>query len=194
MPPSFLFVAIALRLVGETKYFVAVVRGQARPNPVSWFCWSLAPLVAFGAQASDGVQPTEWMTLVLAVGPILVVTAALVRGEHRARVTRFDLVCGGLAITGLGAWHLTNQLALVLVLTILADVVAAVPTMLNAHRRPEDEYGPAYLLSAAAMAVTLLTVDRWDFVDVVLPLYTLAINGVLYGLIKASSTVDLVAA
>jgi hypothetical protein len=194
IPAYFLAVAIALRLVGETKYFVAVVRGQARPNPVSWFCWSVVPLVAFAAQTSNGVRPAAWMTLVLAIGPVGIVTAAMVRGGARSRVTRFDLACGGLALAGLAAWQLTNRPALALVLLIMADLVAAVPTFRNAHRRPRDECSAAYLLSTVAMAVTLLTVDRWAFEDAALPAYTLAVNAALYGVIKIRVVVPLSAA
>ncbi len=163
IPTYFLAVAIVLRLVGEAQYFVAVVRGRARPNPVSWFCWSLVPLVAFAAQTSNGVRPTEWMTLVLAIGPMGIVTAAMIRGGLRSRVTRFDLACGGLALAGLGAWQLTSQPTTVLMFSILADLVAAVPTFRNAYCRPYDECAPPYLLSTAAMAVTLLTVNGWGF-------------------------------
>src|SRR4051812_21241141 len=91
IPPYFLAVAIALRLAGETHYVVAVVRGRARPNPVSWFLWAFVLLVTFAAQASDGLRPTEWMTLVLAVGPVAVLTAGLVKDGVRSRLTRFDL-------------------------------------------------------------------------------------------------------
>ncbi len=187
IPTYFLAVAIALRLAGEAQYFVAVVGGRARPNPVSWFCWSLVPLVAFAAQTSDGVRPTEWMTLVLAIGPIGIVTAAMIRGVE-SRVTRFDLACGGLAFAGLGAWPLTSQPAATLWFSILADLVAAVPTFRNAYCRPYDECAPTYLLSTAAMAVTLLTVNQWEFGHVALPLYIMAVNAVLYGVIKIRAT------
>jgi len=196
IPTYFLAAAMALRLAGEARYLVAVVRGEARPNPVSWFCWGLAPLVAFAAQASHGLRPTEWMTLVLAIGPIAIVIAAIVKGGGRSRVTRFDLACGGSALAGLVAWQLTSRPAVALLFSILADLVAAVPTFRNAHRRPFDECAPTYLMSSLAMAITLLTVNRWGFGQVALPLYILVVNAALYAVIKirmtmpAVSTVD----
>ena len=73
IPVYFLPAAMALRMAGEARYVAAVLRGQARPNPVSWFCWALAPVVAFAAQLSHGLRPTEWMTLVIAIGPVAAV-------------------------------------------------------------------------------------------------------------------------
>jgi hypothetical protein len=180
----FLAAAMALRLAGEGRYFVAVVRGRARPNPVSWFCWGLAPLVAFAAQLSHGLHATQWLTPVIAIGPIAVVAAAVAKGGVRSRVTGFDLACGGSALVGLVAWLVTSRPAAALLFSILADLVATVPTFRNAHRRPSDEYAPTYLMSSVAMAIALLAVDRWVFGQVALPLYILAVNAALYAVIR----------
>ena len=189
LPTYFLAAAMALRLAGEARYFVAVVRGRVHPNPVSWFCWGLAPLVAFAAQMSNGLRPTEWMTLVLALGPIAVVTAAVVKGGIRSRLNRFDLACGASALVGLVAWQVTNRPAVALLFSILADLIAAMPTLRNAYRRPFDEYAPTYLMSSVAMAITLLTVHHWRPGIVALPLYTLAVNAALYAVIKIRTAV-----
>lgn len=188
IPTYFLAAAMVLRLAGEARYFVAVVRGQARPNPVSWFCWGLAPLVAFAAQLSNGLRPTEWMTLVLAIGPVAIVTAAVVKGGVRSRVTRFDLACGASALVGLAAWQVTSRPAVAVLFSILADLVAAVPTFRNAYRRPLDECAPTYLMSSVAMAITLLTVNRWGFGQVALPVYILVVNVALYAVIRIRMT------
>jgi hypothetical protein len=184
IPVYFLLAAMALRLAGEARYVAAVLRGQARPNPVSWFCWALAPLVAFAAQLNHGVRPTEWMTLVIAIGPVAVVVAAAVKGGVRSRLAGPDLACGAVSLAGLVAWLVTSRPAAALLLSIVADLVAAVPTFRNAYRRPMDECAPTYLMSTVAMAITLLTVHRWAFGQVVLPAYILAVNAALYAVIR----------
>jgi hypothetical protein len=110
--------------------------------------------------------------------------AAAVKGGARSRVTRFDLACGASAMVGLVAWLVTERPAIALLFSILADLVAAVPTFRNAYRRPFDECAPTYLLSTVAMAITLLTVHQWRFGLVALPIYILAVNAALYAVIK----------
>jgi hypothetical protein len=180
----FLAAAMALRLAGEGRYVVAVVRGRARPNLVSWSCWALAPLVAFAAQLSHGLRLTEWMTPVLAIGPVAVVAAAMAKGGVRSRVIGFDLACGASALVGLVAWLVTSRPAAALLFCIVADLVATAPTLRNAYRRPFDECAPTYLMSSVAMAITLLTADQWVFGQVALPLYILAVNAALYAVIR----------
>ena len=184
IPVYFLPAAMALRLVGEARYVLAVVRGQARPNPVSWFCWGLAPLVAFAAQLSHGLRPTEWMTLVIAIGPVAVVVAAAVKGGITSRVAAPDLACGAVSLAGLVAWLVTSRPAAALLLSIVADLVAGVPTFRQAYRRPMDECAPTYLISTVAMAITVLTVHRWTIGQIVLPAYILAVNAALYAVIR----------
>ena len=184
IPVYFLPAAMALRMAGEARYVAAVLRGQARPNPVSWFCWALAPVVAFAAQLSHGLRPTEWMTLVIAIGPIAVVVAAAIKGGVRSRVSALDLACGAVSLAGLAAWLVTSRPAVAILFSIVADLVAAVPTFRNAYRRPMDECAPTYLMSTVAMAITLLTVHRWTFGQVVLPAYILAVNAALYAVIR----------
>ena len=183
-----ILVAAALRLGGGAGYALAVVRGRARPNPVTWFCWALAPLVAFAAQAQDGLDPRAWMTLVLALGPLTIFATSVLRGRSLGNVTRFDLACGGLALLGIVAWQVTSNPAVALGFAIAADLAGAAPTLRCAYRRPRAEYPLPYLLSAVSMVVVLLTVADWQFVQYAFPVYILAINATIFGVVTLRGT------
>jgi len=188
MESILILVAAALRLGGGAGYTLAVVRGRARPNPVTWFCWALAPLVAFAAQAQDGLDPQAWMTLVLALGPLTIFVTSVLRQRSLGNVTRFDLACGGLALLGLVAWQVTSDPAVALVFAISADLAGAAPTLRCAYRRPRAEYAVPYLLSAVSMVLVLVTVTDWRFVEYVFPVYILAINAVIFGVVALRGT------
>jgi hypothetical protein len=162
LPAAVVFVAVFLRLTGGAGYLVAVMRGRATPNPVTWLCWGLAPLVAFAAQVQDGVGAQDWMTLVLAVGPLAILVMSLAKGRSRWAVSGFDLSCGFLALTGLFGWYVTRSPLVALLFSILADLAGGVPTVLKAYRRPLTEYATPYLLSMISMVVTLLTIPDWS--------------------------------
>jgi len=180
---EFILVAVALRLAGGAGYTLAVVRGRARPNPVTWFCWALAPLVAFAAQAQDGVNAQAWMTLVLALGPLTIFVAAVVRGRSWGTLTTFDLACGLLALAGVAAWQATDSPASALGFAVAADLAGAAPTLRAAYRRPRAELAVPYLMSAVSMVVVLLTITEWTFVAVAFPAYILAINSTIFAVV-----------
>ena len=43
----FVFLGALLSLIGNFKYILETVNGRVKPNRVSFFLWSLAPLIAF---------------------------------------------------------------------------------------------------------------------------------------------------
>jgi len=189
LPSAFVVLAVLLRLGAGAGYVRAVVTGRARPNPVTWFCWGLAPLVAFAAQADDGVGAHEWMTLALAVGPMVIFATSVVKGRSWGRPSAFDLACGLLAVAGVAAWQATSSPSAALVFGIAADLAGATPTLRQAYRRPWDEYAAPYLISASSMVITLLTIEEWAFVPVAFAAYILAINLTIFVLVKVRTAV-----
>lgn len=187
---EFLIFAVMLRILSGLDYLLATLKGDARPNPVTWLCWGLAPLVAFLAQLQKTIEPTAWMTLALSVGPLLIFIVSVTKGE-RWKVTRFDILCGGSAAVGIVLWQVTSDPILALTFGILADILGGVPTVRKAFSAPQSEKAVPYLLSMASMCVTILTIHNWRFLDYAFPVYILMINTLIYLLITSKIGVQL---
>ena len=177
------FGAVALNLVGSSSYLVATLRGQARPNRVTWFLWALAPLIAFSAERGEGVGHASLMTFMVGAGPLLVFVASLVSRHGSWRITRLDVTCGVLSLVAVALWLLTRDGTVAIALTIAADGLAALPTVVKAWRHPRTESPWIFWLGSTSAAITLLTVDQWDFAHYGFPVYILAICGILAVLI-----------
>lgn len=167
-----LVVAAVLRLLAVSGYLRAILRGTAKPNPVSWLCWGLFPLIAGLVQLRAGINALP--TLLLATGPLLVLALGLARSS--ARVRGFDLCCGGCALAGIALWLLTDSPLWAVGLAIAADAAAGLPTLRKAYRRPDSEPGRVYLVSAASTLVALLVVTDWSFTSAGFPLYVLGLD------------------
>ncbi|NEA34929.1 hypothetical protein [Streptomyces sp. SID13031] len=154
-----LTLAVTLRLLGILAYAVAVYRRTARPNLVTWCCWASTPLIGGIAQHLDGRGAAAWFTMSYALGPILILGIALARNAFSARLTAFDLVCAGCAAIGLVLWQVTTSPQWALLFAVLADVAAAMPTLLKTYRRPGTEPVKAYALSILAGTTALLGLD-----------------------------------
>jgi hypothetical protein len=180
----FVFVAIFLWLAGGAGYVLAVIQGRASPNLVTWLLWGVTPLIAFTAQLRAGVGVQAWMTFALSLAPLAIVAAALAKGGGRWTLTRFDVTCGALALTGLICWQATQNPLLALIFSITADLFAGLPTVLKAHRAPHTEIALPYLISLISMAITLLTITDWVFAQYAFPAYVFGINVVVLAAIK----------
>lgn len=182
--PLFVFVGASLTLAGNFAYARDTLRGRVRPNRVSWLLWAVIPLVAFGAQLQEGVGMPAIMTLSVGLGPLVVWVCSLARPDTAWRVTWLDLVCGTLSLIALLLWVLAGGTNQAIGLSIVADGLAAMVTVVKAYRYPDTENWRPYLLGAVSAGITLLTLDDWSFASSGFPLYILAVGCLLFILIR----------
>jgi hypothetical protein len=177
---NFIYLGIAISFLGGLSYLIETIKGKTKPNRVSWFIWTLAPLIAFSATIKQGVGVQSLITLMAGFNPLMVSVASFVNKKSYWRVTRLDLFCGGLAIMGLILWKITGTGNMAIFFSIMADALAAVPTIIKSYVAPETENGKVYLASGIAGLIGLLTIKIWRFEQFAFPLYFLLMNIVIY--------------
>jgi len=173
-----------INFAGGLSYVIATVRGEAKPNRVTWFIWALAPLIAFAAQVKQGVGIQSLLTFMVGFGPLMVFLASFVNKKAEWKLGHLDYICGGLSIIGLVLWQLTGVGNLAISFSILSDGLAGVPTIVKSYRFPETENHWAYTAAWISAFITLLTIEKWNFEHYGFPLYILAITSVFVLLIK----------
>lgn len=180
LPAEWIIGAVTIRLLAGSSYIWAVLRGHAKPNPITWFFWGLTPLIAFAAQLHEQVGAAAWMTLALALGPICIFILSLFKSLSASHFTPSTLACSILAVAGIILWQITDNPMLAIIFSIAADIFGSIPTVIKAYRQPHSEYELAYLLSMASMVLTLCTLDEWVFTAYAFPLYIFGINLVIF--------------
>lgn len=176
LPKFFVLIAAGLRLFGGLAYLRATIRGQAKPNPLTWLLWAITPLVALAAGLARGENDNLLVTLALAISPMLVFVAAMKTNPKLLKFDRLNISCLVLTFLGIILWLISNNPILALVFSILADFVSAMPTIIKTIKHPETEYAPTYFMSAIAMLLTLMTTQKWTFINAGFVLYVMLIN------------------
>src|SRR3989344_6026188 len=161
LDPKFVIFGAILNLIGSTTYVIATLRGNTKPNRVSWFLWAAIPFIAFSAELSLGVGLQSLMTFMVGFGPLMVFTASFVNRRSVWKLTRFDFICGGLSVLGLLLWLLIEQGNIAIAFSIVADILAAVPTIVKSYKAPETESSQVFLFAAISAGITMLTIDEW---------------------------------
>lgn len=182
LPASFLFISAILRLSGGLAYLRAILLNKAKPNPLTWLLWSLTPLISLVVALLVDEKDALLVTAALALSPFLVFVTALIKAPRSLKFDALNLTCTGLALFGLVLWRLSQQANLAILLAILADLVSSLPTLIKAHKHPESEYPPTYILSAVAMILALLTLPRWNFTNAAFLIYVLVLNLIIANL------------
>jgi hypothetical protein len=181
---KFIIVGSILGLVGGLSYLIDVLKGKVQPNRVTWFLWTAAPLLAFSAEIHKGVGLQSLMTFSAGLNPLLVFIASFFNRKAYWKLKKSDYVFGGLALTGLILWKITGEGNLAIAFSILADGMAAIPTVVKSWKYPNTESGLIYGLSSVNALITLLTVKNWNFETYGFPIYFLSICATLFILVK----------
>jgi len=180
----FVILGFILNLLGGVSYTLDTLRGKAKPNRVSWFLWTLIPLIAYFAELDKDVGIQSLMTLSVALAPALVLVASFLNKQAYWELHKHDYLYGTLAILGLILWQVTGEGNLAIIFSILADVLACIPTIIKSFHYPETENSTLYGLVTLNSVITILTIDTWNFATYGFPIYIFLSAGVLYVLVR----------
>ncbi len=181
---NFVIVGTIIATAGCLSYLVDTLKGRVKPNRVSYLLWSLAPLIAFFAEIKQGVGIQALMTFIVGFLPLTIFIASFVNNKAVWNLTGFDLMCGTLSIVGLVLWYITKSGNIAIIFSILADGLAAMPTVVKSFNYPETESGWPYLTSTISAILTLLTVKVWNIANIAFPLYIVLITLVIFSLVQ----------
>ncbi|MEV0897939.1 hypothetical protein [Actinoplanes sp. NPDC049802] len=158
-----MFLALCFNIVGTAIYVGQNLRGEVKPHLVTFFLWSLPPLVAFTAQLTEGAGVVSLVTLVAGLNPALIFVIALRRPDAHWSASLFDVICGLLSLIGILAWWVSREGLYAIAFAIAADLLASLPTFRKSFIHPESESPALYAFSTISAAITLLSIQNWTF-------------------------------
>lgn len=181
---NFVYLGVVLNLIGSLTYVWNTLKGRTKPNQVTWFLWALAPLIAFSAMLGQGVGiHVALMTFMVGFGPLLVLIASFVNRRSVWKLTKFDITCGVMSLAGLIGWLFTQTGDVAIFFSIVADGLAALPTIVKAWKDPESENGLILLNGALSAIITMLVLKVWDFAQAGFTVYIFILCVILFLLI-----------
>ena len=181
---NFAILGAIIFFFGSLPYLLETIQGKVKPNRVTWFLWALAPLIAFTAQIDEGVGIQSLLTLMAGLIPLVVFLSSFINKKSYWKLSRLDIICGGLSILGLILWQITGVGNLAILFAIFADALAAFPTVVKSYNEPETENYILYFANAISAAITILTIKTWNFATYGFSVYLLLICMLLAILIR----------
>lgn len=171
LPENFVYAGIGINIIALFSYFIDTLKGKIKPNRISFILWSLAPFIIFFAQIKQGVGASAIMTFSTAILPLFILLASFINKKAYWKLTRFDFTCGAFSLVGLLLWQITQVGNVAIICSILADVLATLPTLVKAYNFPKTEASWQWLAISLNGFFTLLIIKTWDFATVAYPLY-----------------------
>jgi hypothetical protein len=182
LPNWFAYIATLLIIWGTVDYIRDIRRGNVTPNLVTWFLWSLAPLIALGAQLKAGVGAEAALAATAGLCPLAVFIMGVKQGTFRPQP--FDWWCVAMSLIALILWLVTGNGALGVGLSILADAFGAAPTLRKSWLDPSSESSGFFALFAISALLTLLAITKWTMVNAAFSIYLLGLYAILFALVR----------
>jgi hypothetical protein len=172
-------VGAAVQLIGVFSYVKDTLKGETKPNKVTWLLWSIAPLIATVAAMSTGVTWAVLPVFISGFGPLLVFVASFVNKNAYWKLEKFDYICGLLSILALILWGITKLPEVAIVFAIASDGFAAVPTIIKAWKYPETENAGPFTAGVFNSLTSFAAIKAWTFSAYAFPIYLVFINGII---------------
>lgn len=176
-----------IALFACVPYIIDILHGQARPARSTRIMYMLLMVLALIQQHQLG---STW-ALLLIIGELI--QAILILGLSykfgMGGITRLDMGCYALLAINIVVWQSMNNALIGIYLTILADLIASVPTLYKSYKRPETETAAYFSLGAVSGLLAVFSQINPTYSNIVFPLYIAIINAVVAVLIMRGRTV-----
>jgi hypothetical protein len=165
--------------LGGFYYLYETIVGKAQPNRITWLLWGIFPMVIFVAQRVQGVEGLSWASFVAGFTPLLVVAASFFNEKAYWKSEPRDYYLMAAAIIGIVLWAVTDTPNVALLFSLLADMLASMPTLIKAYRHPHSESWIAYVISASGFGMSVLSIQTYNCESTAFVAYVFLLNGVL---------------
>lgn len=181
-----------LMMLSVVPYARSILRGETKPQRMTWFIWSVLILIALFSQFAKGATWSLLLTAGDSIAVLIVFILSIKFGMGGLRKMDIISLCGaGLSLI---LWYLTKEPAVALFLIILIDLIGANLTIVKAWKNPETENWVGWAMCGVGGFLGILAVGSFNFVLLSYPIYICLINTIMaiiilgrgkYGLKKA---------
>ncbi len=179
LPEFYAIIGAIIGSLGGFYYLYETIVGKAQPNRITWVLWGIFPVIIFVAQRVQGVEGLSWVSFVAGLMPLLIVTASFFNKKAYWKSEPRDYYLMAAAIIGLILWAITDNPNLALLFSLLADMLASIPTLVKAYRHPHSESWIAYAISTFGFGISFLSVRTYNCENTTFVAYVFILNGTL---------------
>lgn len=156
-------VAVILTFIAYIPYYRDILRGKTHPHIYTWSLWGLLTVLLVIFQIKGGAGSATWVTAAAGILCIGVVFLSLKNGKKD--ITTSDTVIALLSLAAIGFWLIADQPVVSVILVIIADMLAFIPTIRKSWHRPYNETLSLYVTNALRFFLALAAVETYTFLS-----------------------------
>ncbi len=142
-----------IALVSFVPYFLSILRGETKPQRVTFAIWSFVNIVTLLSYFAAGARETIWILFVYAIFQIVVFILSLKYGM--GGFNKLDIACLGGATLGILLWAITKNPLTALYITIFVEFLGWIPTAKKVYLIPTTENTLSWSIASIAALLNL---------------------------------------
>ena len=173
------FIGAGVQIVGIFFYIKETIRGNTRPNKVSWLIWAVAPIIATAAALSDGVTWATFPVFIAGLTALFVFFASFYNPRAYWKLESFDYICGICSFLALILWAITKAPLVAIIFSIASYAFAAVPTIIKSWKYPKSESIGTYAAGLFNSLTAFFALRTFGISELAFPIYLVLESTVL---------------
>ncbi len=174
--------ASILALVGNIPYLSDVIKGRVKPHPYTWFVWTIVSCVVFFGQLAKGAGIGAIPTAVSEVFTVVIFILSIKYGfKNPPRRDKYFLA---LALLGLIPWIITKDPTLSVIIVVLIDLIAFIPTLSKTYNQPKSETALLYGINVLRHSLILGALGAYNIATTLHSISMIITNSVMVIFIK----------
>lgn len=175
-------IASLLAIVGNIHYLRDVIKGRVKPHPYTWFVWTIVSCVVFFGQVAKGAGVGAIPTAFSEVFTIIIFLYSLKYGfKNPPRRDKYFLA---LALLGLIPWFITKDPTISVIIVVLIDLIAFVPTLQKTYFHSQSETPVLYGSNVLRHSLTLSTLGAYNIATMLHSISMIITNSIMVIFIK----------
>lgn len=156
-------IAVLLTFVAYIPYYRDILKGKTHPHIYSWSLWGLLTVLIVALQIKGDAGPATWVTVAAGLLCIGVVFLSLRSGKKD--ITTSDTITAILSLIAIGFWLIADQPIISIILVIIADMLAFIPTVRKSWHKPYSETLSLYITNSIRFFLALAAVETYTFLS-----------------------------
>lgn len=165
----------ALVVVSACFYGYQIVQRTVKPNLTTWGLWSIIGFALLVTYHDSGAEANVWPAVFGFIDPVILFILAYFNRGEAEKMTALEKCSAVGCACSLTLWlyfHGDKEWATIaLYLSIIADLFAAIPTIMFVWSKPEKEKPAGWIIYAVGYGLGMLAITEHTFSNYILPLY-----------------------
>ena len=174
MPNIFLILSSIVGLLTPIIGIRSILKGEFKPQRTTRFILLILTSIFVASLYAQGDKSSIYLALLQWGGGVAIFVLSLKYGVGGK--DKLDFVVLGLAILAVVIWKVTDNPTLALYMSLLADFIGILPTLIKSYKSPETEDPKFYFSDVLAGLFSILALKTFAFSELVFPAYIFFIN------------------